>query len=92
MLDRATLINVAHTSLATKLNPALAKQLAADVVDAVLTIRPPQSEGCVHHMYGNSRSLNHRRVERAYRSPYGRDHENAASDGIRDAARSGAGT
>lgn len=43
-LDRATLINVAHTSLATKLNPTLAKQLAADVVDAVLTIRPPQSE------------------------------------------------
>ncbi|KAF9647317.1 chaperonin-containing T-complex zeta subunit Cct6 [Thelephora ganbajun] len=43
-LDRATLINVAHTSLATKLNPALAKQLAADVVDAVLTIRPVQSE------------------------------------------------
>ncbi|KAJ7072231.1 chaperonin Cpn60/TCP-1 family [Mycena amicta] len=40
-LDRATLINVANTSLATKLNPALAKQLAADVVDAVLTIRPP---------------------------------------------------
>lgn len=40
-LDRATLINVAHTSLATKLHPALAKQLAADVVDAVLTIRPP---------------------------------------------------
>jgi len=46
-LDRATLINVAHTSLATKLNPALAKQLAADVVDAVLAIRPVQSQGCV---------------------------------------------
>jgi len=44
-LDRATLINVAHTSLATKLSPNLAKQLAADVVDAVLTIRPTQSEG-----------------------------------------------
>jgi T-complex protein 1 subunit zeta len=40
-LDRATLINVAYTSLATKLNSALAKQLSADVVDAVLTIRPP---------------------------------------------------
>lgn len=39
-LDRATLINVAHTSLATKLQPRLAKQLAADVVDAVLAIRP----------------------------------------------------
>ncbi|KIK98347.1 hypothetical protein PAXRUDRAFT_823952 [Paxillus rubicundulus Ve08.2h10] len=40
-LDRPTLINVVHTSLATKLHPSLAKQLAADVVDAVLTIRPP---------------------------------------------------
>ncbi|KAF8633291.1 hypothetical protein AX17_004466 [Amanita inopinata Kibby_2008] len=40
-LDRATLINVAYTSLATKLNATLSKQLAADVVDAVLTIRPP---------------------------------------------------
>ncbi|KAF6760246.1 chaperonin Cpn60/TCP-1 family [Ephemerocybe angulata] len=40
-LDRATLINVANTSLDTKLPTALAKQLAADVVDAVLTIRPP---------------------------------------------------
>ncbi|KIY50149.1 T-complex protein 1 zeta subunit [Fistulina hepatica ATCC 64428] len=40
-LDRATLINVANTSLATKLNSSLAKQLSADVVDAVLTIRPP---------------------------------------------------
>lgn len=39
--DRETLINIAHTSLATKLNAALAKQLAADTVDAVLTIRPP---------------------------------------------------
>jgi T-complex protein 1 subunit zeta len=42
-LDRATLINVAHTSLATKLQPQLAKQLAADVVDAVLAIRPRPS-------------------------------------------------
>jgi T-complex protein 1 subunit zeta len=40
-VDRATLINVAHTSLATKLNHILAKQLAADVVDAVLAIQPP---------------------------------------------------
>lgn len=39
--DRATLINVAHTSLATKVSAALAKTLAAEVVDAVLTIRPP---------------------------------------------------
>jgi T-complex protein 1 subunit zeta len=40
-LDRATLIDVTHTSLATKLSGTLARQLAADVVDAVLTIRPP---------------------------------------------------
>ncbi|KAH9485056.1 T-complex protein 1 subunit zeta [Psilocybe cubensis] len=40
-MDRATLINIANTSLATKLNTALAKQLAADVVDAVLAIRQP---------------------------------------------------
>ncbi|KAI0714096.1 chaperonin-containing T-complex zeta subunit Cct6 [Fomitopsis betulina] len=39
--DRATLINVAYTSLATKVNAALAKTLATEVVDAVLTIRPP---------------------------------------------------
>jgi T-complex protein 1 subunit zeta len=39
--DRETLINIAYTSLATKLNAALAKKLAADVVDSVLTIRPP---------------------------------------------------
>ncbi|KAJ7647219.1 chaperonin Cpn60/TCP-1 family [Roridomyces roridus] len=40
-IDRATLINVANTSLATKVSAAMAKQLAADLVDAVLTIRPP---------------------------------------------------
>jgi T-complex protein 1 subunit zeta len=40
-IDRPTLINVANTSLDTKLSTSLAKQLAADVVDAVLTIRPP---------------------------------------------------
>lgn len=43
-LDRANLIQVAHTSLATKLHPSLAKKLAADVVDAVLAIRPPAPE------------------------------------------------
>ncbi|KAF8622765.1 hypothetical protein AX15_006852 [Amanita polypyramis BW_CC] len=43
-LDRATLINVAHTSLGTKINVSLAKKLAADVVDAVLTIRPRPSK------------------------------------------------
>ncbi|PIL34261.1 hypothetical protein GSI_03972 [Ganoderma sinense ZZ0214-1] len=40
-LDRAMLINVAYTSLATKVNSALAHRLASEVVDAVLTIRPP---------------------------------------------------
>ncbi|KAJ6594013.1 chaperonin Cpn60/TCP-1 family [Mycena capillaripes] len=40
-LDRATLINVANTSLATKVSASIAKQLSAAVVDAVLTIRPP---------------------------------------------------
>lgn len=40
-LDRATLSSVALTSLATKLHYSLAKQLAADVVDAVLAIQPP---------------------------------------------------
>lgn len=40
-LDRETLINVAYTSLSTKLHQKLAKQLSADVVDAVLAIRPP---------------------------------------------------
>jgi T-complex protein 1 subunit zeta len=45
-LDRATLINIANTSLATKLNGSLAKQLAADVVDAVTAIRPqPVKQG-----------------------------------------------
>ncbi|KAF8530493.1 chaperonin Cpn60/TCP-1 family [Hysterangium stoloniferum] len=40
-VDRSTLINVANTSLATKLHHSLAKKLAADVVDAVLAIQPP---------------------------------------------------
>ncbi|KAG8745199.1 T-complex protein 1 subunit zeta [Ceratobasidium sp. 414] len=45
-LDRAQLIAVAHTSLATKLNARLATQLAPDIVDAVLCIRsPPPPEG-----------------------------------------------
>lgn len=45
-MDRATLISIANTSLSTKLNSALAKQLASDVVDAVLAIRPrPPLEG-----------------------------------------------
>ncbi|GJJ06632.1 T-complex protein 1 subunit zeta [Clathrus columnatus] len=40
-IDRTTLINVAYTSLATKIHPTLAKKLAPDVVDAVLAIQPP---------------------------------------------------
>ncbi|KIM29838.1 hypothetical protein M408DRAFT_15766 [Serendipita vermifera MAFF 305830] len=40
-LERETLVSVAYTSLSTKLHHALAKKLAPDVVDAVLTIRPP---------------------------------------------------
>lgn len=38
-MDRATLISVAQTSLGTKLRSQLAKQLASDVVDAVLAIK-----------------------------------------------------
>lgn len=39
-MDRATLINVVNTSLSTKLSGSLASKLAADVVDAVLAVRP----------------------------------------------------
>ncbi|TIB06337.1 hypothetical protein E3P96_00520, partial [Wallemia ichthyophaga] len=39
-LDRSTLINIAYTSLATKLHSSLAQQLATSVVDAVLSIKP----------------------------------------------------
>ena len=42
-IDRSTLISVAKTSLGTKLHTKLAAQLAADVVDAVLAIRPSTS-------------------------------------------------
>lgn len=38
--DRATLVAVANTALATKLAPKLAKQLADSVVDAVLAVKP----------------------------------------------------
>ncbi len=44
-LDRETLVSVAHTSLATKLHPALAQQLAADITDAVLAIQPTEATG-----------------------------------------------
>ena len=45
-LDRANLISVAYTSLSTKLHSVLAQKLAADVVDAVLAIKPiPAEEG-----------------------------------------------
>jgi T-complex protein 1 subunit zeta len=43
-MDRATLINITCTSLSTKLTGSLAKQLAADVVDAVLAVKPRPSE------------------------------------------------
>lgn len=40
-MDRALLISVAHTSLATKLHAKLATHLAPNIVDAVLAIQPP---------------------------------------------------
>ena len=40
-MDRATLIDVVKTSLSTKLVSSLATKLAADVVDAILSIQPP---------------------------------------------------
>ncbi|KAH9998526.1 T-complex protein 1 zeta subunit [Russula compacta] len=40
-LDRPTLVSLAKTSLATKVNAALAQQLSGSVVDAVTAIRPP---------------------------------------------------
>lgn len=43
-LDRAALISVANTALATKLNGKLAAQLAGSVVDAVLAIKPRDPE------------------------------------------------
>lgn len=39
-LDRSTLVAVARTSLSTKLHAKLASQLAGDIVDAVLAIKP----------------------------------------------------
>lgn len=43
-LDRANLIQVAFTSLATKLHSHLAQKLAPDVVDAVLAIKNREDE------------------------------------------------
>lgn len=43
--DLETLVNVAHTSLATKLHARLAKGLAKPIVDAVLAIRQPAEPG-----------------------------------------------
>ncbi|KAI0277628.1 T-complex protein 1 zeta subunit [Russula aff. rugulosa BPL654] len=40
-LDRSTLVSLAKTSLATKLNAAMTQQLSESVVDAVMAIRPP---------------------------------------------------
>lgn len=74
-LDRATLINVANTSLATKLHSSLALKLAADIVDAVLAIRPPPpppgSKGSDIRVPGSLLlTLIHRAMARTYRSPY----------------------
>lgn len=38
-MDRETLVNVARTSLGTKLSPKLADMLTEAVVDAVLLVR-----------------------------------------------------
>jgi T-complex protein 1 subunit zeta len=40
-IDRSMLISVAHTSLSTKLHPALATSLSQSIVDAVLAIQAP---------------------------------------------------
>jgi T-complex protein 1 subunit zeta len=42
-MDRAGLISVAKTSLATKIHAKLAEQLAGDIVDAVLAVKPSTS-------------------------------------------------
>ena len=50
-LDRPSLVSLAKTSLATKLNAAMAQQLSESVVDAVITIRPPPpSKGKRHFL------------------------------------------
>lgn len=46
--DHETLVNVAHTSLSTKLHGRLAKSLAKPIVDAVLAIRQPASSSASH--------------------------------------------
>ncbi|OJA09217.1 hypothetical protein AZE42_00687 [Rhizopogon vesiculosus] len=76
-LDRPTLINVAHTSLATKLHASLAKQLAADVVDAVLTIRPPAPP----------KGTSFISVPRPSGSAHGGNYENATPHGVRNSAK-----
>lgn len=42
-LDRSMLVTVAKTSLSTKIHTRLAEQLAGDVVDAVLAVKPSTS-------------------------------------------------
>ena len=84
-LDRATLVNVAHTSLATKVNSSLAKTLAAEVVDAVLTIRPPPpSPGNALLLDVPFRRLTCHRLTKpvpgADRPAHGGDHEDAAQN------------
>ena len=93
-MDRATLINVANTSLATKLHSSLASKLAADVVDAVLAIRPPPpppgSKGAslrTELLYESSVvTFFFRAMERTDRPAHDRDYENAAPHRVRNAA------
>ena len=47
-VDRELLLNVARTSLATKLNGSLADQLRKDIVDAVLAIYQPPTRPDLH--------------------------------------------
>ncbi|PGH18654.1 T-complex protein 1, zeta subunit [Polytolypa hystricis UAMH7299] len=47
-IDRELLLNVARTSLSTKLNSALAEKLTPSIVDAVLAIQRPPSKPDLH--------------------------------------------
>ncbi|KAL7814821.1 chaperonin Cpn60/TCP-1 family [Trichoderma gracile] len=47
-VDRELLLNVARTSLATKLNPTLAAKLTPDIVDAVLSIYQAPAKPDLH--------------------------------------------
>ena len=47
-MDRETLINVARTSLRTKVRPELADSLTESIVDAVLAIQQPDQPIDLH--------------------------------------------